>query len=86
MAGLPIPAACMRIPADWSRPLLRAALGDDGNDPAADRIVTGRLGHVADIHCYPRVTLDVRDLLVALDSVEHDVLAVGVDPGLGHLG
>ena len=63
-----------------------AAFGGDGDDLAADRIVAGRLGHVADIHCHPRVTLDVLDLLVALDSVDHDVLAVGADPGLGHLG
>src|SRR5689334_18265591 len=66
--------------------VLRAALGGDVDDPAADRVIARRPGHVADIHCYPRVTLDVLDLLVALDRVDHDMLAVGVDPGLGQLG
>jgi hypothetical protein len=66
--------------------MVRAALGGDVDDPAADRVAARRPGHVAGIHCHPRVTLDVLDLLVAPDRVDHDMLPVGVDPGLGQLG
>ena len=38
------------------------------------------------IHRDPWVAFDVADLLVSLDGVDEDVLAVGVAPDLGQLG
>src|ERR1700722_1409294 len=66
--------------------VLRAALGGNADDAAADLVIAGRPGSIADIHCHPRVAFDVPDLLVATDGVDHHVLAISVNPGLGHLG
>src|ERR1700743_2621851 len=66
--------------------VLGAALGGDADDLPADRVVAGRAGRVAHAYRHPRVALDVPQLLVSLDGVDDDVLAVGVDPGLGQLG
>jgi hypothetical protein len=63
-----------------------AALGGEVDDPAADRVVAGGTGQVGHVNRHPRVTLDVLDLLVPPDSIDHDMLAVGVDPCPGHLG
>jgi len=59
--------------------------GDAGNLPA-DRVIAGRAGHVTHVHCHPRVTLDILDLLVTPHGVDHDMLAVGIGPGLSYLG
>jgi hypothetical protein len=66
--------------------VLRTAFGGDVHDPSADRVVAGRVGRVGDADGHTWVALEVLHLLEALDSVDDDVLAVGVDPRLGHLG
>src|SRR5580698_6673902 len=62
-----------------------ASLGGDLHDAPADLVIAMRAGRVGHAQGHPRVPLDVLDLLEALDGVDDDVLAVGVDPGLGHL-
>src|ERR1700733_10604471 len=57
--------------------VFRAALGGDADDPPADRVIARRTGRVAHVHRHPRLTLDIPDLLVALDRVDDDMLAVG---------
>jgi len=63
-----------------------AAFGGDIYDPSTDRVVAGRVRRVGDYHGHAWVARDVSHLLKALDRVDDDVLAVGVDPCLGDLG
>ena len=68
----------------WSR--LDAAVAGDVDDPTPHGVVAARVGRVGHRDRDPRVAFDVADLLVSLDGVDEDVLAVGVAPDLGQLG
>lgn len=48
-------------------------------------VISSRVLRIGNGHGHARVTLDVPDLLEARDAVDQDVLAVGIDPGLGQL-
>lgn len=66
--------------------VFRTAFGREIHHPAADRVVAGGVRRVGNAHGHPWVALDVLHLLEALDRVDQDVVTVGVDPCLGHLG
>ena len=66
--------------------VFRAALGGGIDDPPADLVVARGIGRIGNGHGDPWIAVDVLDLLEALDSVDDDMLAIGVDPRLGHLG
>ena len=59
--------------------------GGDLDHPAAHLEVARGVVRVGDGDGHARVPLDVPGLHVALHAVDDHVLAVGVDPGLGHL-
>ena len=62
------------------------SLGGHTHHTAADLDVGGRFRGVGDGYGYPRVARDVSGLLMRLNAVDQDVLAVGVDLCLGELG
>ena len=64
---------------------LGAALGGVTDHPTAHGVVAEHLIGVDDVHRDAGVPDDVLDLLIAVDDVDHHVLAVGGHPGLRQL-
>lgn len=52
----------------------------------ADRVIASGVAWVGDGNGHARIAFDVADFLETLDGVDQNVLAIGVDLGLGELG